>query len=244
MKKIILITLFVVNGFVLFGQNEQQKEAQVREMELVEAKALVQQNISTLQKIWSPGFMVNSPLNIVFIGGQVELVKAGILQYTSFTRVVEHVLVLKDVVITMGNETVVPAGLDPLAGKTIYRRFTNIWMKEKGKWVLMARHANNICPTDPSSVSMPQSFIESTVNSSIVRVRNNPSGNHFNLDLVNYSDQKTDIRTFDNSGRIIESLQLANGIQTISIGGNYRSGIYFTEITRGVDKQTLKLIKL
>ena len=27
-----------------------------------------------------------------------------------------------------------------------HRRYTNVWMKHKGKWLLTARHANVICP--------------------------------------------------------------------------------------------------
>ena len=131
-------------------------------MEVVEARALLQKDIATLQKVWSPGFMVNAPLNMVFIGGQVDLVKAGILSYTSFVRTVEQVLVLKDVVITMGSETVVPSGLDPMAGQTIQRRYTNIWMKEKGDWVLIARHASDICPAQVSAPSQSRSVSESS----------------------------------------------------------------------------------
>jgi hypothetical protein len=44
-----------------------------------------------------------------------------------------------DTVIVMGRETVVPKGNSPDSGKTIDRRYTNIWMKRKGKWRLVAR---------------------------------------------------------------------------------------------------------
>ena len=51
-----------------------------------------------------------------------------------------------DTVIVMGHETVVPKGNSPDAGKTIHRRYTNIWMKRDGRWRLVARHASVICP--------------------------------------------------------------------------------------------------
>jgi len=41
----------------------------------------------------------------------------------------------------MGKETIVPSGTSADAGKTINRRFTNVWMKKNGKWLLTARHA-------------------------------------------------------------------------------------------------------
>jgi hypothetical protein len=51
----------------------------------------------------------------------------------------------KDLAVTMGNEEVVFNGNVPKAGQTIKRRFTNIWIKQSGIWLLSLRHANNIC---------------------------------------------------------------------------------------------------
>jgi hypothetical protein len=45
----------------------------------------------------------------------------------------------------MGAEKVVPSGQSPDAGNTIHRRFTNVWMNEKGRWLLVARQASVIC---------------------------------------------------------------------------------------------------
>ena len=242
MKKITHIAFLLVQSTLLFGQNEQQKEAEVRAMEVVEAQALLQKDIPTLRKVWAAEFMVNAPINIVAIGGQVELVIAGIISYSSFTRHIEQVQVLKDVVITMGSETVVPSGLDPLAGQTIQRRYTNIWMKEKGNWILVARHANNICPAVTNSVSSREN-IESMANGMSVKVQNNPTHHHFDLH-VGSTDQKVNINITDNNGRLIERLEMAQGANTISIGENYRSGIYFVQITNGKITKTLKLVKL
>jgi hypothetical protein len=65
-----------------------------------------------------------------------------------FERQVEFVRVDGAFLFIMGLETLIPitdapsAGL--VAGKTIKRRFTNIWKKEDGTWRLFARHANVI----------------------------------------------------------------------------------------------------
>ena len=243
MKKIIVIVVSLVSSFAGFTQNEQQKEAEVREMEVVEAHALLQKDIGTLQKIWSPGFMVNAPLNAVFIGGQVELVAAGIISYTSFSRTVEHVLVLKDVVITMGSETVVPSGADPRAGETIARRYTNIWVKEKGKWVLTARHANDICPLTGISSILPNAKQMTTAKPTI-SIRNNPASTCFDLVLLKWAGEEISINVVDHSGKLIERLRFPNKNQSIRIGDHYKSGIYFAEISNGTDKQTVKLVKL
>ena len=54
---------------------------------------------------------------------------------------------LKNIVITMGFEIFVSRNDLPgaKAGQAYKRRFTNIWMKKKGKWQQIARHASIIC---------------------------------------------------------------------------------------------------
>lgn len=244
MKKTTFILCALALGIISFGQNDQQKEAEVRAMEVLEVQALLQKDIPSLQKIWSPGFMVNAPLNMVFIGGQVELVRAGILNYISFIRTVEHVMVLKDVVITMGSETVVPASPDPMAGQTIQRRYTNIWIKEKGDWVLIARHANNICSPASISHSQGQNGSESLPGGLKIKVRQNPTSDFFYVDLPKNLSGKSHLHITDTYGRLIEILEVAEGTKNISLGGNYQTGIYIAHITNGRYKETLKLVKL
>lgn len=47
----------------------------------------------------------------------------------------------------MGYETFVSRNDIPgaNAGQIIKRRFTNVWMKKKGSWLQIARHASIIC---------------------------------------------------------------------------------------------------
>ena len=244
MKKITLILVAVVHSILFFGQTDHQKEAEVRAMEVVEAQALVEKDIPTLQEIWSPGFMVNSPINIVFIGGQVDLVIAGIISYSSFIRTVEHVMVLKDVVITMGSETVIPSGLDPMAGQTIQRRFTNIWMKDKGNWILMARHANNICSSESSARIKTPGISESPSDDLKIKVRGNPSHNNFYLDFPQNFSGKIKIQVIDINGRLIEKIEVAEGIRTVQLGENYNDGVYLVQLINGMHNKMVKLVKL
>jgi ketosteroid isomerase-like protein len=98
-----------------------------------------------LRIIWAPGFMVNAPTNRVVVGGQVEMVMAGVINYTSYKQEIEQILLKGDIVIEMGNETVVPVINNRKGGQTIKRRYTHIWAKENGSWKLIARHANEVC---------------------------------------------------------------------------------------------------
>lgn len=243
MKQISLLLLALALHPFAWGQNEQQKEAEVRAMELVEAQALLQKDIATLQQVWSPGFMVNAPLNAVFTGGQVEMVQAGIIAYTSFTRTVEEVLVLKDVVITMGLETVVPAGADPLAGQTVLRRYTNIWSKEKGRWVLVARHASNICPAATAPRAQARNTTEPARPGLEVTIRRNPSPHAFHLHFGATAHGRLQLSITDSHGRLLEARELPAGTGTLSIGAAYPAGVYFAQVTQGTQRKTVKLVK-
>ena len=73
------------------------------------------------------------------------MVMSGRISYASFTGELEQILINGDIVITMGHETVVPLPGSPNAGQTIERRYTHVWKKQGESWVLIARHANNVC---------------------------------------------------------------------------------------------------
>lgn len=144
MKKLIATLLSL---FILFGTYCQKAaiEAEIRGLEEKHIQAILQKDSATLQKIWAPGFMVNSPRNIVVTGGQVERVMTGALAYSSYHFEMQQILIKENIVITMGNETVVPVMGNPKGGQTIKRRYTHIWEKENGSWILIARHANEVC---------------------------------------------------------------------------------------------------
>jgi ketosteroid isomerase-like protein len=103
--------------------------------------------LTALNKIWAEDFTVNNPSNEIFKGGAevVNQVRAGNIKHSSFIREIETILLHGNTVIVMGLETVKPIGNAPGAGQTLRRRFTNIWMKKKDRWLLTARHANVIC---------------------------------------------------------------------------------------------------
>jgi len=118
-------------------------EAEMRKIDREEATAVLATDLSTLEKFWWDDFTVNGPNNEIVKGKTniLELVKSGIISYTSFEREHEAVLLSGDTAILMGLETVKPKGNSPFAGQTLRRLFTNIWMKQNGRWQLIARQA-------------------------------------------------------------------------------------------------------
>ncbi|MGB3005693.1 MAG: nuclear transport factor 2 family protein [Chitinophagaceae bacterium] len=144
MKKINVFTVLLFTSFYSYSQNA-AIETEIKGLEQKVVQAILQKDSATLRKLWAPGFIVNAPTNRVVTGGQVEMVIAGAISYSVYTKEIEKILINGDLVITMGNETVVPAIGKPRAGQTIKRRYTNIWLKENGSWITIARHASEIC---------------------------------------------------------------------------------------------------
>ncbi|HEY8559660.1 MAG TPA: nuclear transport factor 2 family protein [Pyrinomonadaceae bacterium] len=147
MKKLILSAAYLVVAGVVFvsGQNTEQREKTeraVRKLDIAHAEAILKADKEALDKLWTEDFRVNNPFNEI---DKADRIRNGSVTYSAFERVPELVLVHQNTAIVMGREIVVPKGNSPDAGKTINRRYTNIWMKREGKWRLIARHASVIC---------------------------------------------------------------------------------------------------
>ncbi|HJU55799.1 MAG TPA: nuclear transport factor 2 family protein [Pyrinomonadaceae bacterium] len=142
---LLLVLLTVLMPGLASAQSAKQKaaiEQEIRRLDLAHADAVLRGDLAAMDKLWTEDFIVNNPFNEV---DKADRIRTGTVTYSSFIREPESVLVHGGTVIVMGRETVVPKGSSPDAGKTINRRYTNIWMKRGGKWRLVARHASVIC---------------------------------------------------------------------------------------------------
>jgi len=147
MKTLVALTFLL--GFIASidspAQSEKEKEAitaEVKKLDQEHAQAVLTGDLKTMDKYWTPDFIVNNPFNEI---DRADRIRNGSVTYSSFIRESEAITVHENTVIVMGHETVVPKGNSPAAGKTIQRRYTNIWMKRDGQWRLIARHASVIC---------------------------------------------------------------------------------------------------
>ena len=108
----------------------------------------MQGKLAEMKKNWDANFTVNNPFNVVQ-DGATGPIQAGVLTYSKFERNIERVLLYDSVVVVMGNELVVPEtapkGSSHDTHQPIKRRFTNVWMRRDAKWIMIARHASNIC---------------------------------------------------------------------------------------------------
>jgi ketosteroid isomerase-like protein len=145
MKKFI-ITLPLIFYAIFINAQNQNIESEIRSLEQIEVKAVLEKDTVMLLKLWDKDYVVNSPNNTIVFAGKTATDRPVLkMPRSSFTRVVEQIIIRGDIVFSMGSETVVPAGDLPNSGQTVKRRYTNIWMKQEGKWKLVARHANVIC---------------------------------------------------------------------------------------------------
>jgi ketosteroid isomerase-like protein len=144
--------LFVCLAFCGFANAQGTYETadlkkQIEQLDLAHADAIFKGDALSLDSLMDDEVTVNHPTNKIIKEKKelLNLIRQGVISYTAFKRYPETFLFFKDMVVVMGNETVVPGNNAPNAGKTIQRRYTNIWMKKENKWKLCVRHANNIC---------------------------------------------------------------------------------------------------
>ena len=120
-------------------------EMEIRKVEDAQREAFLKKDTATLFKLFSPDFVVNAPTNkITTLRELMQLMQQGAVDMEAFERITEKVTFHNNIAIAMGNETLHPAGNMPNAGKTVKRRYTNIWMKNKGGWQLVARQSTII----------------------------------------------------------------------------------------------------
>jgi uncharacterized protein (TIGR02246 family) len=128
-------------------EEDKRAEEEVRRLNVEETQAFLHKDPKTLARLWSDDLVVTNPLNKFVSKQQVlGMVESGFLVITSIDRQIEYVRVYGDTVIVAGSETVAWGGKMPNAGKTEHLRFTGIWMKQRGRWQEVARHANIVPP--------------------------------------------------------------------------------------------------
>lgn len=140
---------FLMIGVTMFsgwlaagGEKKADAEKEIRDLEAAEAKAILAADLPALEKLWGDDFTVNAPDNQIRNRKSVAAaIKAGQIRYKAFERKVEYVGVHGDTAVVMGQESVTPVGgVDD--GNIVDRRYTDVWRKKDGRWVMLARHAH------------------------------------------------------------------------------------------------------
>jgi ketosteroid isomerase-like protein len=101
------------------------------------------QDVEAVAALLAEDLLVNTPANRVSRRDAVlGLFKAGRMSYESRDTTIEAVEARGDQVVVMGEQVIRPRDTAANAGKTVRRRFTDVWRKESdGKWRLTLRQA-------------------------------------------------------------------------------------------------------
>lgn len=101
----IAVLIFTIPSFVLAqGANHNDAlEQKIRKLEQAQVDALLRDDVPAMKKNWVDDYVVNNPFNEV-VEASKGPIQAGTLKYSSFTQVIERVLIRGEVVIVMGRE--------------------------------------------------------------------------------------------------------------------------------------------
>jgi hypothetical protein len=148
MKTLKTIILFIGTTLTILGQNQSQDEKDIRRLDSLEVISFLKADTVTLEKsIWSANYVVANPFNKIVSIPQIKaLMRNQKIAQAVFVRTIEKITFNQNVAIVMGIE--VPdksSASEGVAQNVLFkRRFTNIWMKNKSQWRLIARQASNI----------------------------------------------------------------------------------------------------
>ena len=104
-------------------------------------------DLAGLARLAHPNLRINAPGGRVLTREQfLANMLSGEIAAEGFERTTEDVTISADVAVVMGRETFTPAATSELGrtfgAKPLQRRFTNIYVWQKGRWLWLARHAN------------------------------------------------------------------------------------------------------
>lgn len=145
LPKIFLAGLVFLSKKSTTMTKQQNIEQTICDLEKAETVAFLNEDFDGLNAIWHPAFSVNTPLNRILNGAEIQgAMRAGLIRYSFLERVIEQTMIHAGVVVTLGYEVAIPIDNSPMAGQKITRRCTNIWVPEGDMWQMFSRHASNI----------------------------------------------------------------------------------------------------
>jgi uncharacterized protein (TIGR02246 family) len=116
-------------------------EEDIRALEQQQVQFALAGDRKALEKLFAPDFRIINPAGAVANKEELlALLTASSAPYKSATYVTETVRRYRDVVVSTGLESVVPAQ-GAQAGQNVRRRITHVWEKRRGRWQLVLRHA-------------------------------------------------------------------------------------------------------
>lgn len=122
-------------------------EASLRAADAEQMRIIVDGDAKAQSQFMHENYILNGPSNSVLRKPVlVEMLAQGKMASERFERTIEGVSITGNVGVVMGRETVRPAAKSELGekfgSKDLTRRFTNVFLFEKGRWYFLARQAS------------------------------------------------------------------------------------------------------
>jgi hypothetical protein len=143
----VLVALALVGASPGPGPNE----TNLRAADAEQMRIIVEEDAAAQQRFMHPNYMINAPANVV--RRKPEMVAAlarGDIASERFERTIEATAITGRVGIVMGREVVTPSPTSNLGrlhpGQNLNRRFTNVFLWERGRWRFLARQASIVAP--------------------------------------------------------------------------------------------------
>ena len=157
MTKLNLLYVFVLTcgvpllALAASAQTVQPDDASLRAADAEEVRIVRAGDTKAMRELMHPNYMVNSPANrIVRKDELIKLLAAGKIANDGLERTIEGTAITGNVGVVMGHESIKPTPDSELGhlygGKTLERRFTDVFIFENGKWRLLARQSTVIQP--------------------------------------------------------------------------------------------------
>lgn len=143
LTKLVITLLFI--SFQHYSFAQKNAEAEIRNLEELEGQSWVKKDTSTLFQLFSPELVVNTPLNRTATLDDIKrMARLGKIEIAYSKKIIERITFINDLAVVMGEDIVKPQGGMKDAGKTVTRRYTDVWMKAHDKWMLIIRQATII----------------------------------------------------------------------------------------------------
>lgn len=130
---------------------QEPSETNLRAADAEQMRIIVQEDAKAQSEFMHPNYMLNGPANAVKRKPElVAMLARGEIGSERFTRNIEGVAVTGNVGVVMGSEVVTPSPNSNLGrlhpGRTLKRRYTNVFIWEDGRWRFLARQASIVSP--------------------------------------------------------------------------------------------------
>jgi ketosteroid isomerase-like protein len=140
--KLLIFIFLIVRPTFSFSQSK--AEIEIRRLENYWAELLDKSDTISLSKVWSRDYIVNNPAGKIITGKDIfGFIRNG-QKFPAYERVIESVTFSDNIAIVMGKEISKSNKNNLVNDQKIIRRFTNIWVKSKKEWKLVARQTTNI----------------------------------------------------------------------------------------------------